>query len=218
MKDLGFTLIELLIVVAIIAILAAIAVPNFLEAQTRSKISRVLADFRSIRTALESYRIDNPRYPETDTGSEDLMIAGVGMIRLTTPMAFMTSIPKTPFKEDKMGYSGTPKNCNKYNIPLYVRAAMIGAVSESKPADIDPDYISDRRAYLKDFVGDPVPNSAAITGYWMLKSVGPDNVDNRDTTQTGEPAINARVYDPTNGTVSKGDIIVFGDYNNLLGR
>lgn len=60
----GFTLIELLIVVAIIAILAAIAVPNFLEAQTRAKISRVKNDHRSIATALESYAVDNNQYPE----------------------------------------------------------------------------------------------------------------------------------------------------------
>jgi len=54
----AFTLIELLIVVAIIAILAAIAVPNFLEAQTRAKISRNYSDFRTCVTALETYRID----------------------------------------------------------------------------------------------------------------------------------------------------------------
>ena len=59
----GFTLIELLIVVAIIAILAAIAVPNFLEAQTRAKVSRVKADVRSLTTALELYYIDSNEYP-----------------------------------------------------------------------------------------------------------------------------------------------------------
>ena len=50
----AFTLIELLIVVAIIAILAAIAVPNFLEAQIRAKVSRVLSDQRSLATAMEA--------------------------------------------------------------------------------------------------------------------------------------------------------------------
>ena len=51
----GFTLIELLIVVAIIAILAAIAVPNFLEAQVRAKVSRGKSDMRSVVTALEAH-------------------------------------------------------------------------------------------------------------------------------------------------------------------
>ncbi|MBN1477342.1 prepilin-type N-terminal cleavage/methylation domain-containing protein, partial [Candidatus Sumerlaeota bacterium] len=59
----AFTLIELLIVVAIIAILAAIAVPNFLEAQTRAKVSRVKADIRSVATALEAYIVDYNMYP-----------------------------------------------------------------------------------------------------------------------------------------------------------
>ena len=61
----GFTLIELLIVVAIIAILAAIAVPNFLEAQVRSKVSRVKADMRSLDVALNAYFTDYNHYPST---------------------------------------------------------------------------------------------------------------------------------------------------------
>jgi prepilin-type N-terminal cleavage/methylation domain-containing protein len=59
----AFTLIELLIVVAIIAILAAIAVPNFLEAQVRSKVSASMADIRSLVLSVESYYLDWSDYP-----------------------------------------------------------------------------------------------------------------------------------------------------------
>lgn len=92
----GFTLIELLIVVAIIAILAAIAVPNFLEAQVRSKVSRVKSDQRSLATALEAYLTDLNTFPHRDDYSQSP--DGIsGMIPLTTPIAFITSIPKDPF-------------------------------------------------------------------------------------------------------------------------
>ena len=59
----GFTLIELLIVVAIIGIIAAIAIPNLLNAIDRGKQKRTMADIRSIGTAIETYSIDNNDYP-----------------------------------------------------------------------------------------------------------------------------------------------------------
>ena len=62
-KEKGFTLIELLIVVAIIGIIAAIAVPNLLMAIQRSKEKRSMADLRTIGTALGSYQVDYNKYP-----------------------------------------------------------------------------------------------------------------------------------------------------------
>ena len=66
----GFTLIELLIVVAIIGIIAAIAIPNLLNAIDRGKQKRTMADLRSMGTAVEEYSIDNNYYPDADTVSE----------------------------------------------------------------------------------------------------------------------------------------------------
>ena len=62
-KSKGFTLIELLIVVAIIGIIAAIAIPNLLNAIDRGKQKRSMADIRSIGTAAEAYAVDNNFYP-----------------------------------------------------------------------------------------------------------------------------------------------------------
>src|SRR5207253_8940948 len=54
----GFTLVEIMIVVAIIALLAAIAVPNFLRARKRSQATRVLEDLRMLDSAVDQYAIE----------------------------------------------------------------------------------------------------------------------------------------------------------------
>jgi len=181
----GFTLIELLIVVAIIAILAAIAVPNFLEAQTRAKVSRCKADERSIALALECYRIDANYYPEGLGLTSMEPAGGSDLLKyLTTPIAYMTSLPyDTPFG----GYSVNAPNLHGY---LYAG----GGTKFFKPWIAG---LIDQYHYF------PVEWKNID---WYLLGMGPSKICSLNATN---PAFTTP-YDPTNGTVSIGDIIDIG--------
>jgi prepilin-type N-terminal cleavage/methylation domain-containing protein len=67
----GFTLVEIMIVVAIIALLAAIAVPGFLRARKRSQASRVVNDLRLIDAAVDQYAIENNKTTGTKVDTTD---------------------------------------------------------------------------------------------------------------------------------------------------
>ena len=72
----GFTLIQLLIVIAIIGILAAIAIPNLLNAVQRGKQKRTMSDMRALAMAVEAYAVDNNAYPAASCSAGVIMSTG----------------------------------------------------------------------------------------------------------------------------------------------
>jgi prepilin-type N-terminal cleavage/methylation domain-containing protein len=193
--DLGFTLIELLIVVAIIAILAAIAVPNFLEAQVRSKVSRSFSDMRTLLTATEAYRTDYQKLPPyVAAGSSTASWWGWSPKGLTTPVAYVTSLPRQPFSDKTLTQEpmGNQLYTYIYDIRLMCDAG-IGPYSGA-PASVPRNLKSKDQM---DFV------MKARNCSYIYYTCGPDSIDST-------AYIAPMSYDPTNGTVSFGDIHMFG--------
>jgi prepilin-type N-terminal cleavage/methylation domain-containing protein len=199
----GFTLIELLIVVAIIAILAAIAVPNFLQAQTRSKYSRVLSDFRTMRVGVESYAVDWNRPPAMTWGTSYQNSAGrtvpearyngeriYGTLGpfITTPVAYLSRFDfLDPFVDKKVGSVSMDARLYTYQDLATNQLPLPYPTSGSVFATVRPSLID--YALLPRELG----------SYWTL-SIGPSGNDElyfRDFyTQ----------YDASNGTISAGTI------------
>ncbi len=71
----GFTLIELLVVILILAILAALIVPRIIGRTADAKRAKAASDIKTLRTALDNFRLDCDRYPETEEGLMSLVTA-----------------------------------------------------------------------------------------------------------------------------------------------
>ncbi len=178
----GFTLIELLIVVAIIGILAAIAVPNFLNAQIRAKCARVVSDMKTLETALSMYRLDNNAYPPANKarvpGSGDNYHPNeIRFYRLTTPVAFISSVPNDPF--------ATFANASDF--------AQWGSAY---------DYVNNYGSN----------HNGGWGHLWRINSWGPDTVNGWGGQRDGKcpGGVPDFIYNTTNGLTSKGDIVWVG--------
>lgn len=252
----AFTLIELLIVVAIIAILAAIAVPNFLEAQTRSKVSRARSDMRTLATGLEAYYVDNNTYPQSNGFAVPVnsTAPGVGgtenwpvLEQLSTPIAYVTNsiVPDAFFALRRTGsvYNGSTTGPGSPGQPGLSGAGASGYAD-------NPDNPFYRTYQFQSMVNIPYTDgsfqdvryrprrSAFATGAggqkgssYVLLSAGPDSIyinmggvlgnnsasnDTRTPEQKREYCANL-IYDPTNGTISFGDIYRVGGQTNSDG-
>lgn len=74
----GFTLLELMVVIVILGILAVAVVPKFMEAPSKAKVARTKMDMEAIDTAINRYKLDVGRYPQTEQGLAALVTAPSG--------------------------------------------------------------------------------------------------------------------------------------------
>lgn len=216
-KTNAFTLIELLIVVAIIAILAAIAVPNFLEAQTRAKSSRAAADMRAVALGMESYFVDNNKYPYTvDVGPAIWMVPGgfpegstARCGGITSPIAYLSDVPIDPFEHpfNQGGVTVRGKGPIYYDRPGFGFIDGIRQLNRESLIPVDAVGNGSIKGIGADFgVSDP----AQSPRQYVLYSLGPD-LDYKVPDGSGgvfesKYHLNNR-YDPSNGTISGGNII-----------
>jgi general secretion pathway protein G len=93
----GFTLIELMVVMIILGLLAALVVPRMFGKLGTAKTNAAYAQIELLGTALDSFRLDVGRYPNTSEGLEALVAAGSGSEDWNGPYLKKTEIPLDPW-------------------------------------------------------------------------------------------------------------------------
>lgn len=104
----GFTLIEIMTVVAVIGVIAAIAIPSFLKARTKARVTTAISDLRAFEQALKAYNLENGTYPEYVI-TEPVVMWGPGML----------PPPLEGYSEEK-DWTGTTPCGGNYELGPYV--------------------------------------------------------------------------------------------------
>jgi len=196
----AFTLIELLVVVAIIAILAAIAIPNLLEAQVRAKVSRTHNDLRAIATALESYTVDHNHYPPAFFKGLDSRMHRLRP--LTTPVAYITTVPQDPFNTRDPGRKTGPEDQAWWQGMYAYGAGPIDEESRWILASDGPDRVLGGANANVDYHLSFIAYPGYEPGMFYDEAIGPND----------SIVFDYQIYDPTNGSVSQGEIIRASDF------
>jgi len=150
-RESGFTLIELLIVIAIIGILAAIAIPNLLNAVQRGKQKRSMSDMRSLATAIEAYAVDNNIYPPAACAGGLYTTVGSAVTTGSFTRLTPTYIAQPP-RQDGWGeflLFGSDAPGNNYNIQSKGRDKTAGAINCGTTTDFNDDILFSNGTFLQ---------------------------------------------------------------------
>lgn len=212
----AFTLIEMLIVIAMIAVLAAIAVPNFLEAQTRGKISKAKSDMSVVMLALRSYSADHNQFPPHQPEIHAFLTVCAAV---TTVTAENTSAPADaryvwvrPEAQLASAYPILEYSGNDL-WQLTTPIAYCGRILPEDPFKVETRL----RGSGYDVPGFSYVNLSAFSSTKSTASnrkmliLSPGSDRDADAFKTSNPLHGPwETYDATNGTISNGDILLSG--------